>query len=1235
MEGYSAFGSTMPNFDDLDIEGRNPSRMSEEDREKEELDRKRLMRSSVTAEDGTRRPVYSLTDDGDIWCHICNIALFGAHKLISHNSCNRHKIKLDEWPYPVLLWSKRSDIVKKTAPAPAETMSDTLAPGEPVPPGMEDQMTRTTTIQMSLDRHRSSPLVGLEYLLELVDSDLCEPSYTCVLCDKRGDPRTVMAHITSYNHRITYLNRHFPTISRAITGLPRTPNYKRGANEISVLVAKKIEERFGRLEPQLVDKNQFEKNKMQYIKRVYQDYHLRETPEFTFMEVFDVRWVTNFDEKMAEISGGSKKEPSLPEEKPEEKYKKEEKKSEKLSPKKIETKTDTTKSGFKIRIIAKDKMSLRNVDKGGESTTKTPPVRPSDDTKSLSSVSSISSSPSPSRSRSRSPPRGRKISSFDKSNRYRYKKYSRERSRSHSLEPLKERDKWDKYRDQIRRAEETLDRALKFHEKNPEKHPAYPDEWKKFWNRRYKELQGEGKDPSKHDFKPEWIEFWNKRMREMHNDQLKQRKEEIRKRLELPEDKPPEKWTPAPKRERSPPSKRRHRVDSDDEVEYVGTRTLKAEYIHERHEPRDREYSYPYPRGRGAYRGYFPRGNSRPRYYASPYPIKEKSPSPVPKEEVLSEDLEIVGLLRLLTALEGQLGSLGPKVVSLLSRALAAEKAKPNSAEELLFDEDVNVLFETVKEKLKGQLFAGMIEKMAISATKSAIQNIAQLLHKAAESKRKLEEEAKKKKMLELLEPKPPTYVSRTVLPRTVDVTPIKSEPVSVPGVGAVDKVAIAQQIAAALIAQGRTNVSHDELETLINAVVGMAEASKQCNKPITAADFVKGLTASSEPKPAVGPEAQAARMESLSDADLKTLLQNFKDLSTDEQHGLINFLKKLEATDPTRVEKLRGFVNLGTPTPPSPIRKPVKSPTPLPEDPIIRPGKSSSPFSTRKGTQNPTDDEDKWKPKLDMFATDEEEALKKKLDDKGKEKIDLSDDDDDYTFEDIYKAADKNVNDNEKAKKKSRSYSRSRSNSPTSWSRSVSRSPRSKPVEVSKNSDPNTILNETKRLIANIMGDLPNKYVPKSHIPSPIPIKEDHELMSRDLKANMELGPPGTSTGSLPNSYNQSYDSNQRSQLEPQIQQQYSIMQNQFPTYPTQQQVYNNNPGYNMNNGYNYNQGYGNMGGQAAYGTPQIAQNQYPQVPQQGYPPYGGPPPLTGYPQQQPQQQQQYGNYQPQQRFY
>lgn len=846
------------------------------------------------------------------------------------------------------------------------------------------------------------------------------------------------------------------------------------------------------------------------------------------------------------------------------------------------------------------------------------------------------------------------------------------------MEPLRERDKWDKYREQIRRAEETLDRALKFHEKNPEKHPSYPDEWKKFWNRRYKELQAEGKDPSKHDFKPEWIEFWNKRMREIHSDQLQQRKEEIRKRLELSEEKPPEKWIPpSSRRERSPPSKRsRHRIESDDEVEYVGTKTIKTDY-YDRHDPRERDYVYSsYSRGKSnMYRSYYSRiaPRTRPIHYATPYPVKDKSPTPPQKEEVLSEDLEVVGLLRLLTALEGQLGSLGPKIVSLLSRALAAEKAKPNSAEELLYDEEVSVLFETVKEKLKGQLFAGMIEKMAIAPTKTAIQNIAQLLHKATESKKKMEEEKKKKN--ELLEAsRTSNFVSgRTIYPRPIEMVtpPINSEPVTVPGVGTVDKVAIAQQIAAALVAQGRSNVSQEELETLINAVVGMAEASKHSDKPVTTADFVKGLasggtgvtgsvssggittgitgtfqsststsTSTLVTSTLTDTMDQVSRMENLSDTDLKTLLQNFKDLTTHEQHGLINFLKKLEATDLPRVEKLRAFVNLSVVVPSS-ISLSKKSPTPeLIEMSTSKTNRKASPFSIRKGNQNPSDEENKWVPKLDMFANDDEEEQQqqKKDDDKSKVKLELSDDDDDYTFEDIYKAADKNVNESEKAKKRTRAFSKSISNSPRSWSRSRSRSrsrsPATRTSEIAKSNDPNAILNETKRLIANIMGDLPNKYVPKSHINF---TNENSEQRSSGPKM---MDHTSSSITPMQNFYNQNYDAATNQPPRPQAPPlTYPNAPNQqFPNYPPQPQVFGTNQNY-IDNGYNY-QGYGNMSNQNQYGPSSVPQNQY--SPQQGYGAstgYGGPPSShpSGYPQQQsPQQPQQpYGTYAQQQRFY
>ncbi len=50
----------------------------------------------------------------------------------------------------------------------------------------------------------------------------------------------------------------------------------------------------------------------------------------------------------------------------------------------------------------------------------------------------------------------------------------------------------------------------------PESHPDYANEWTSFWERRYSEIEDEGKeDPDKHNYVPEWKDYWNKRLREV------------------------------------------------------------------------------------------------------------------------------------------------------------------------------------------------------------------------------------------------------------------------------------------------------------------------------------------------------------------------------------------------------------------------------------------------------------------------------------------------------------------------------------------------------------------------------------------------------------------------------------------------------------------------------------------------------------------------------------------------
>lgn len=80
-------------------------------------------------------------------------------------------------------------------------------PSEVPPPGCEDEVTRVTYLE-TVGNKQSKPLIGMEYVVELIDSKAKEPFYICILCDKRCDPRNIMPQITSHRHRMKYLVRN-------------------------------------------------------------------------------------------------------------------------------------------------------------------------------------------------------------------------------------------------------------------------------------------------------------------------------------------------------------------------------------------------------------------------------------------------------------------------------------------------------------------------------------------------------------------------------------------------------------------------------------------------------------------------------------------------------------------------------------------------------------------------------------------------------------------------------------------------------------------------------------------------------------------------------------------------------------------------------------------------------------------------------------------------------------------
>jgi hypothetical protein len=55
---------------------------------------------------------------------------------------------------------------------------------------------------------------------------------------------------------------------------------------------------------------------------------------------------------------------------------------------------------------------------------------------------------------------------------------------------------------------QTIDDLKAYYMGNPEKHPFYKSEWKKFWNMRRSQLLAAGINVDTHDFVPEWIQYW-------------------------------------------------------------------------------------------------------------------------------------------------------------------------------------------------------------------------------------------------------------------------------------------------------------------------------------------------------------------------------------------------------------------------------------------------------------------------------------------------------------------------------------------------------------------------------------------------------------------------------------------------------------------------------------------------------------------------------------------------------
>ncbi|KAH8406433.1 hypothetical protein KR222_000979 [Zaprionus bogoriensis] len=346
--------------------------------------------------------------------------------------------------------------------------------GEPVPPGFEDEMARTAVIQKQIEGFNGGPLIGTEYVVELHEAGQSRPDYFCVLCNSCSDCHGIFSHWTSVGHRNNYLKTHF---QKAFVLLQQTHRTSANANDLVLNATNKlvqqIEQHFGRsVQILAVNGDYFRHFRTKICSQVRDKFHFDECAGLDFV-----------DEVRQCIGQGSK---SLA----------------------------LTVNLEQTTTIALDAISSDDDD--AHFAPAAAPIQQKKGRKKLEEQQPAF------RAANRSPP-ATATGAAAKQQLPTPKELSMQASHI-----AQERYKWEKFRCMLELKLKQLRDETEPYEANPEKHPDYSEEWKQFWNRRYKQLQEEKKcDPNSYDYKPEWISYWKDRRVELFNIAVNKIKKEL------------------------------------------------------------------------------------------------------------------------------------------------------------------------------------------------------------------------------------------------------------------------------------------------------------------------------------------------------------------------------------------------------------------------------------------------------------------------------------------------------------------------------------------------------------------------------------------------------------------------------------------------------------------------------------------------------------------------------------
>ncbi|EDX14355.1 uncharacterized protein LOC6729544 [Drosophila simulans] len=336
-----------------------------------------------------------------------------------------------------------------------------------------------------------------------------------------------------------------------------------------------------------------------------------------------------------------------------------------------------------------------------------------------------------------------------------------------SVSPLRDGDIWQAYRHMVDLRVRELNVSFDTYKSDPEQHPSYQAEWQMFWKRRKDELILAGINHRTYNFQNEWINFFNARIEELYNQDIENIKIKCRERLCLP----------------------MTNNELEDEKYHV--------HLDKTDEPDDERRQESII-------------NNKPQKVS------------VDVEPPVEEPPNVIHVLRLLTALENYLGSLGPFVTEMLVKALQSQKIYPEKLHTLILTPENCAILETVKEKFTGLLISQIYDPAKERALKRAINDTDRLLQSASKLNNSNDKE-------EQLAEKPEMEIAKN-LPHNLDKP--------------LDKTELAAKLASSLVSQGKTSINREELQKILQ-VYTMIEQKKRQDMPSSTSSVNSGPSTS------------------------------------------------------------------------------------------------------------------------------------------------------------------------------------------------------------------------------------------------------------------------------------------------------------------------------------------------------------------------------------------------------